>query len=82
MFFYFKENKDRKLREGARETSFDWLSKYQLALEFRFHAMLCSNKGNENSDADHVKWSRRPHVAPEPQVSCPWSEAMIRTSLE
>jgi len=36
-------------------------------MELRFEAMLYSNLGNENYDADHVKCSR------EPQVHHPWS---------
>jgi len=28
--------------------------------------MLCSNLGNENSDADHIKCLRGPHLVPMP----------------
>jgi len=36
-------------------------------MELRFEAMLCSNLGNEDSVAGHVKCSRGP------QVPHPWS---------
>jgi len=38
-----KENKERKLCQGARKASFDFPSTYLLVMEFRFDAMLCSN---------------------------------------
>jgi len=38
------------------------LSKCLLIIEFRFHAMLYSNVGNEYSDAGHIKCSRGPQV--------------------
>ena len=31
-------------------------------MKFRFDAILCSNLGNENSDADHIKCSLGPQV--------------------
>jgi len=48
-----KENKERKL-----------LSTCPLVVEFRFEAMLCSNLGNENSDAGHIKQPRGLQVPP------------------
>jgi len=42
-----------------------------LVTEFRFDAMLCSNLGNENSDAGHIKCSRGPHLANGLQVLHP-----------
>lgn len=33
----------------------DLLSKYLLITELRFDAMVCSNVGNENSDAGRIK---------------------------
>jgi len=47
-------------------------------MELRFDAMLYSKLGNENSDADHVKCSRVPHLAREPQVPQPESKATNR----
>jgi len=44
-------------------TSFDLPSKYLLIIELHFEAMLYSNLGNENSDADHIKCSRGPQVS-------------------
>jgi len=35
-------------------------------MEFRSDAMLCSNLCNENSDTDHIKFSRGPQVPPHP----------------
>jgi len=32
-------------------------------MEFRFYAMLCSNFGNENFDAGHVKSLQWPQLA-------------------
>jgi len=32
-------------------------------MELRLHVMLCSNLGNENSDAGHIKCSHGPHLA-------------------
>jgi len=46
-----------------RKTSFDSLFKYLLITELRFEAVLYSNLGNENSDADHIKCSHRPQVS-------------------
>jgi len=37
-------------------------------MELRFEAMLYSNLDNENSDADHIKCSRGPHLARGPRV--------------
>ena len=31
-------------------------------MELGFDTMLCSNFGNENSDAGHIKCSRGPHL--------------------
>jgi len=56
-----KESKEKKLCQGAR--SLDSLSTCLLVMEFRFDAMLCSNLGNENSDACHIKCSRGKQVA-------------------
>jgi len=39
-------SKEKKLCQGARETSLDFL----LVMEFRFDTMLCFNLDNENSD--------------------------------
>jgi len=39
------------------------LSKYLLIIELRFGAIFYSRLDNENSDAGHVKCSRRPHVS-------------------
>jgi len=41
-------------------------------MEFRFDAMLCSNLGNENFEAGHVKFSRGPHWALGLQVLHPY----------
>jgi len=43
-------------------TSFDLLSKYLLIMELRFETIVYSNLGIEKSDADHIKFSREPHV--------------------
>jgi len=32
-------------------------------MELRFDATLCSNLGNENYNAGHIKFSRGPHLA-------------------
>jgi len=40
-------------------------------MDFRFDAMLCSNLGKENSDADRIKSSRGAHLAHGPQVPHP-----------
>jgi len=56
-------------------SSLDLLSKYLLIMELRFDAMLCSNLGNENSDAGHIKCSRGP------QVPHPCSRESMKTSL-
>jgi len=52
-------------------TSLALLSKCQLIMELRFHAMLYSNLGNEYFDVGHVKCSRWPHFVCEPQVPHP-----------
>jgi len=52
-------------------TSVDLLSEYVLIMELRFDVMVCSNLGNENSDAGHFKCSR------EPQVTRPWITATL-----
>jgi len=44
-------------------TSFGLPSKYLLIMELRSEAMLYSNLGNENSDADHIKCSRGSQVS-------------------
>jgi len=41
-------------------TFLDLLFKYLLIMELRFDAVLCSNLGNKNSDARHIKCSRGP----------------------
>jgi len=51
--------------EGA---SLDLLSTCLLVMQFRFDAMLCSNLGNENCDAGHIKCLCGPHLARRPQV--------------
>ena len=56
------------------EASFDLLSACLLISEFRFDTMLCSLLGNENSNAGHIKCSRRPHLARGSQVPHPCSE--------
>jgi len=38
-----KGNKERKLCQGARETSLDLLCTCRFVMEIRFDAMLCSN---------------------------------------
>jgi len=43
-------------------TSFDLLFKYLHIMELRFEALLHSNLGNENSDVDHIKCTRRLQV--------------------
>jgi len=63
---FFKENKERKLQQEARETSFDSLPKYLLIVELRFHAISCSHLSN-NSVAGHIKMSRRPHLGRVPK---------------
>jgi len=40
-------------------------------MELRFDTMLCSNLGNENSHAGHVKCLRGPKLARGPQVPHP-----------
>jgi len=55
--------------------SLDLLSKHLLILEHRFDAMLYSNLGNENCNADHIKCSRGP------QVPHPCCRASLSTSL-
>jgi len=50
----------------------DLLSKYLVIMELRFDVMLNSNIGNENSNAGHIKCSRRPHLARAAQVSHSW----------
>jgi len=49
----------------------DLLSKYLLIMEFGFDAMLYSKLGNKNSDAGHIKCSRRPDLAQGLQVPHP-----------
>ena len=55
-FLFILQNKIRRKNyyQRARETSPDLLSSRLLFTEFRFGAMLCSNFGNENSDAGHI----------------------------
>jgi len=48
----------------AWEISFNLLSMCLLVTEFRFDAMLCSNLGAANSDADHNKCSRGHRLPP------------------
>jgi len=52
----------------------DLLSICLLVMDFRFDAMLCSNLGNENADAGHIKCSRAPHLAREAQFPHPCSK--------
>jgi len=47
---------------GARKTSLDLLFAFLLVMELALGAMLCSNLGNENFGAGHVKCSRGPHL--------------------
>ena len=78
-FFYFqllkfnpclpKENKERKLCQGARETSLDLLSTCLLVMKLRLDVMFCSNFGNENSDAGHINFPCGPQV-PHPRFKC------------
>jgi len=48
--------------QGAREISLDLLSTCLHFMEFRFYAMLCSNFGNEYSDAGHIECTHCPQV--------------------
>ena len=57
-----KESKEKQLCQEARETSLDLLSTCLLVIEFCFDATLFSNLGNENSDAGHIKSTRRLQV--------------------
>jgi len=41
-------------------------------MALRFQAMLCSNLGKENSDADHIKCLWGPYLARKPHVPHPW----------
>ena len=41
-----------------RETSLELLSTCLLLMVFHFDAMFCSNLGNKNSDAGHIRRSR------------------------
>jgi len=66
-----KESEEKKLCQRGKETSLDLLFTCLLLRKFRFDAMLCSNLGNENSDADHIKCSRGPHLTNWPQVPHP-----------
>jgi len=52
-------------------TSLDILCKHLLIMELRFDMMLCSNLGNEDSDAGHIKCSRGPHLVRGSQVPHP-----------
>jgi len=56
---------------GARETSLDLLFAFLLVMEFPLDAMLCSNLVDGNFGADHVKYSRGPHLACGLQVPHP-----------
>jgi len=70
----FKGKKERKPCQGTIEASFGLLSVYVIAyheLEFRFDAMWCSNSGNENWNAAHIKCYRGSHLAHGPQVPHP-----------
>ena len=60
-----KENKERKPCHGTMEASFDLLSTCLLIKKFHCDATLCSNLGNEKSNAGHIKCSRGPQ-APHP----------------
>jgi len=55
-----KENKEKKVCQGAKNTSLGLLSTCLPVKKFCFDAMLCCNFGNENSDAYHVKCSTGP----------------------
>jgi len=55
------------LSDYDEESSLCLLSKYLLKTELRFDAMLYSSLGDENSDAGHINFSRRPQV-PHPCV--------------
>jgi len=48
--------------------------KYLLIMELRFHAILYSKLGNQNSDPGHIKRSGGPHLACRPQVANPYSK--------
>ena len=65
LYFYLpKENNERKLCQGVRDTSLCLLSTPAclLVMEFRYDAILCFNLGNENSDAGHIECSRGSQV--------------------
>jgi len=49
-------------------THLDLLCKYLLIVELRFDAMLCSNMGNENSDAGHIWLEGRNFPTPTPDM--------------
>jgi len=54
-------------------TSLDLLPKYLLIVELHFDTMLCSNVGNESSDAGHIKcsrWLQVPHPWLKQQLKC------------
>jgi len=53
-----KENRERKLSQGARDAYLNLLSMCLVVIEFCFDAMFSSTVGNENSDMDHIKRSR------------------------
>jgi len=55
-------SREKKLCQGADETSPNPLSTCLLAMEFHFDAMLCSNFSNQNSGAGHIECSHRPQV--------------------
>jgi len=57
-------------------TSRDLQSKYLLIMELRFGAMLCSNLGNENYGARHIKCLRGPQLARGLQTSHPCSSSL------
>jgi len=56
-----KENKEKNCVK-ERKTTLDLPSKCLLVIEFCFDVTLCSNLGNENSNAGHFKFSRGPQV--------------------
>jgi len=42
-----------------------------LIVDIRFDAIFYSKLGNKNSDAGHIKCSRRPHLAHGPKILHP-----------
>ena len=62
--FYLYLPKESNVKERERLL----LTYCLLVMEFRFDAMLCSNLGNKNSDAGHIKCSRGPQI-PQPELS-------------